>query len=102
MGRGQVQGPQARTSGTYAMVPQAERADQPDIQGTFLLLNVFFKLGCIILIIVASCVIGLGLEVEASGKSRCMENSSLGPSVRVDQICQDCETEIFGILFMVR
>ena len=34
VGRGQVQGSQARTSGTqglvYAMVPEAEHADQPD------------------------------------------------------------------------
>ena len=60
MGRGQVQGPQARTSGTqgrvYAIGPQAEHADQADMQGTFLLLHMLFKLGCIILIIVASCV----------------------------------------------
>ena len=44
MGRGQVHGSQARTSGTqgqvYAMVPEAERADQPDAQGMFLLLHV--------------------------------------------------------------
>ena len=44
MGRGQVQGSQARTSGTqgrvYAMVPEAERADQPDVQGMFLLMRV--------------------------------------------------------------
>ena len=41
-GRGHVQGSQARTSGTqgrvYAMVPEDERADQPDVQGMFLLL----------------------------------------------------------------
>ena len=39
MGRGQVQSSQARTSGTrgrvYAVVPEAEHADQPDMQGTF-------------------------------------------------------------------
>ena len=44
MGRGQVQGSQARTSGTqgrvYAMVPEAERADQPDVQGMFLIMHV--------------------------------------------------------------
>ena len=44
MGRGQVQGSQARTSGTqgrvYAMVPEAERVDQPDMQGMFLPLQV--------------------------------------------------------------
>ena len=73
IGRGQGQGSQARTSGTqgrvYVVVPQAECADQPDMQGTFLLLHVFFKLGCIIFIIVASRVIDLGLEVEASRKT---------------------------------
>ena len=41
MGRGRGQGPQAGTSGTlgrvYAVTPQAELADQPDIQGMFLL-----------------------------------------------------------------
>ena len=60
MGRGQGQGSQTRTSGTQgrvsSIVSQAERADEPDMQGTFLLLHVLFKLGCIILIIVASCV----------------------------------------------
>ena len=44
MGRGQVQGSQARTSGTqgrvYAMVLEAERAYQPDMQGMFLPLHV--------------------------------------------------------------
>ena len=72
MGRGQGKGSQARTSGTqglvYAIVPQAEHAYQPDMQGTFLLLHVLFKFGCIIFIIIASYVIDLGLEVEASGK----------------------------------
>ena len=60
MGRGRVQGPQARTSGTqeraYVVVPQAESANQPNMQGMFLLLHVLFKLGCIIRIIVASYV----------------------------------------------
>ena len=53
MGRGQGQGSQARTSGTqgcvYAVVPQAERTDQPDMQGMFLLLHfltrILFKIG---------------------------------------------------------
>ena len=43
--------------------------DQPDMQGTFLLLHVLFKFGCIIFIIVASFVMDCGLEVEASGKT---------------------------------
>ena len=41
MGRGRGRGPQAGTSGVqgrvYAITPQAESADQPVIQGTFLL-----------------------------------------------------------------
>ena len=39
MGRGQAQSSQVRTSGTqgrvYAVVPEAEHADQLDMQGTF-------------------------------------------------------------------
>ena len=69
MGQGQGEGSQAGTSGTlervYAVVPQANHADQPDMQGMFLLLHlltrVLFKFGCIIFIIVASCVIDLVL-----------------------------------------
>ena len=41
MGRGRGRGPQAGSSGVqgrvYAVTPQAESADQPVIQGTFLL-----------------------------------------------------------------
>ena len=55
------------------MVLQAEHADQPDIQGTFLLLHlltrVAFKLDALYSFIVASCVIELGLEIEASRKA---------------------------------
>ena len=51
--------------------------------------------------IIASCVIGLGLEVKASGKAIVWENSLLGSRVRVGQICQDCESEISEILLMV-
>ena len=54
MGRGQVQGSQARTSGTqgrvYAMVPEAERTDQPDAQGMFLLLHVLMGALCLFLL----------------------------------------------------
>ena len=51
--------------------------------------------------IIASCVIGFGLQVEASGKAIVWENSLLGFRVRVGQICQDCESDISGILLMV-
>ena len=54
MGRGQVQGSQARTSGTqgrvYAMVPEAERADKPDTQGMFLFLHVLIGALCLLLL----------------------------------------------------
>ena len=51
------------------MIPQVELADQYDIHGTFLLSHfltrVLFKFECIIFIfVVASCVKGLGLEIE--------------------------------------
>ena len=48
----------------------------------------------------ASCVIGLGLEVEAFREARC-GCSSLGCGVRVDMIGRDCELEISEILLMV-
>ena len=48
----------------------------------------------------ASCVIGLGLEVEAFKEAKC-GCSSLGCRVRVDRIGRDCELEIFEILLMV-
>ena len=47
----------------------------------------------------ASCVIGLGLEVEAFREAWC-GCSSLGCGVRVDMIGQDYELEIFEILLM--
>ena len=74
------------------------------MQAAFLLLHllnrVLFKFGCIIFIIISSCVIDLGLEVETSEKPL-FRNSPLRPRVRVDQICRDCESEISKILLMV-
>ena len=52
--------------------------------------HLFFVVRCI-LFIIASCVIGLDLEVEASGKAIVWENSLIGSRVRVGQICKDCE-----------
>ena len=50
----------SRTQGrVYVVVPEAEHADQPDMQGMFYTCNYF----CIMFIIVASCVIDLGLKV---------------------------------------
>ena len=48
----------------------------------------------------ASCVICLGVEVEAFREARC-GCSSLGGRVRVDRIGRDCELEISEILLMV-
>ena len=54
MGRGQVHGSQAKTSGTqgrvYTMVPETERADQPDVQGMFLFLHVLIGALCLLLL----------------------------------------------------
>ena len=52
-----------------------------------------------ILFINASCMIGLGLEVEAFGEAMC-GCSSIEPRVRVDLIGRDCELEISEILLM--
>ena len=46
-----------------------------------------------------SCVIGLGLEVEAFREV--MGNSSLGSKVRVGEMCRDRESGISVILLMV-
>ena len=59
-----------------------------------------FKLDALYSFVVASCVINLGLEVEAFRETRC-GCSSLGCRVRVDRIGRDCELEISKILLMV-
>ena len=72
MGRGRGRGPQAGTSRVqgcvYAITLQAESADQPVIQGTFLLsrlwARVLFDFGASHSFIAASVVIELSLEVE--------------------------------------
>ena len=86
----------SRTHGRiYAVVPEAEHADQPDMQVTFYTCNYF----CIMFIIVAPRVIDLGLEVEAFREM--MGNSSLGCRVRVGKMCRDRELRISVILLMV-
>ena len=63
------------------------------MQGTFLLLQlltrVAFKLDASYSLIVASCVMDLGLEVETFREAR-YGCSSLGGRVRVDRIGRDC------------
>ena len=86
------------------MVLQAKHAEQLDMQGTFLLLHlltrVAFELDASYSFINATCVTGLGLEVEAFREARC-GCSSLECRVRVDLIGRDCELEISEILLMV-
>ena len=59
-----------------------------------------FKLDASYSFINASCVIDLGLEVEAFRETRC-GCSSLECRVRVDRIGRDCELEISKILLKV-
>ena len=108
MGRGRGRGPQAGTSGVqgcvYAITPPAESADQPVIEGTFLLsrlwARVLFDSGASHSFIVASVVIELGLEVEALEKPLYV-SSPLGIKARIGMICRGCELEISGILLTV-
>ena len=95
-----LQGPKG-----VSVIPQAELADQYDIQGTFLLSHfltrVLFKFGCTIFIfVVASCVKGLVLEVEIL-ENPSYVSSPLGTRVSVDMICQGYELEISRILLTV-
>ena len=86
------------------MVLQAKHTEQPDMQGTFLLLHlltrVAFELDASYSFINTSCVTDLDLEVEAFREAMC-GCSSLGCRVRVDLIGRECELEIFEILLMV-
>ena len=108
MGRGKGRGPQAGTSGVqgrvYAITPQAESADQPVIQGTFLLARlwarVLFDYGASHSFIATSVVIELGLEVETLGEPLYV-SSPLGIRVRIRMICRGCELEISGTLLTV-
>ena len=108
MGRGRGRGPQARTSGIhwriYVVIPSAEPADQPVIQGTFLLsrlwVRVLFDSGASYSFIVATVVVELGLEVEALEEPLYV-SSPLGIRTRIGMICRGCELEISGILLIV-
>ena len=88
----------------YAIVPQAKRANHPDMQGTFLLLHlltrVLFKFGCIIFLIIAFCVIDWAWRLRPLEKLL-FWNSPLGTSVRVDWIRRNYELEISRPLFTV-
>ena len=108
MGRGRGRGPQAGTSGVqgrvYSITPQAESADQPVIQGMFLLsllwARVLFDSGASHSFIATSVVIELGLEVETSEEPLYV-SSPLGIRARIRMICRGCEMEISGTLLTV-
>ena len=108
MGRGKGRGPQAGTSGVqgrvYAVTPQVESADQPVIQGTFLLsrlwARVLFDSGASHSFIAALVVIELGLEVETLEESLYV-SSPLGIRARIGMICRGCELEISGTILTV-
>ena len=105
MGRGRGRGPHTGTSRVqghvYAVIPPTESADQPVIQGTFLLsriwVRVLFDSGALHSFIVASVVIELGLEVEALDEPMYV-SSPLGIRARIGMICRGCKLEISGIL----
>ena len=107
-GRGRGQGPQAGKSGVqghvYAITLQAESADQPIIQCTFLLsrlwARVLFDSGASHSFIAASVVIELGLEVETLEEPLYV-SSPLGIRARIGMICRGCELEISGTLLTV-
>ena len=108
VGRGRGRGPQVGTSGVqgrvYVVTPQAESADQPIIQGTFLLsrlcARVLFDSGASHSFIAASVVIELGLEVETLEEPLYV-SSPLGIRAIIGMICQGCELEILGTLLTV-
>ena len=108
MGRSRGRGPQAGTSGiqgrVYAIIPSDEQADQPVIQGTFLLsrlwVRVLFDSGASHSFIAASVVVELGLEVEALEEPLHV-SSPLGIRARIGMICRVCKLEISGILLTV-
>ena len=108
MGRGKERDPWTgtlRIQGlVYAITPPAESAEQPVIQGTFLLsriwVRVLFDFGASHSFIVASVVIELSLEVETLEEPMYV-SSSLGTRARIGMICRGCEFEISEILLTV-
>ena len=105
IGRGRGRGPHAGTSRVhgrvYAIIPPAKSADQPVIQGTFLLsrlwARVLFDSSASHSFIAASVV---GLEVETLEEPLYV-SSPLGIRARIWMICLGCELEITGTLLTV-
>ena len=108
MGRGRGRGPQARTSKVqgrvYAITSQAESAEQPVIQGTFLLPRLWARVlvdsGALHSFIATSVVIELGLEVETLEEPLYV-SSPLGIRARIGIIYHGCELEMSGTLLTV-
>ena len=88
MGRGPQAGVQGRV---YSITPPAESADQPVIEGTFLLsriwARVLFDSSASHSFIAASVVIELGLEVEVLEEPLYV-SSPLGIRARIGMICR--------------
>ena len=108
MGRGRGQVPQAGTLGiqgrVYTVTSPTKPADQPVIQGTFLLsrlwTRVLFDYGVSQSFIVASVMPELGLEVETL-EEPVYVSSPLGTRASIYLICRGYELEILGILLKV-
>ena len=88
----------------YAVTSPIKPAEQPVIQGTFLLsrlwARVLFDSGASHSFIVSSDVIELGLEVEALEEPLHV-SYLLGIRARIGMMCRGCELEISGILLTV-
>ena len=108
MSRGRGRGPQAGTSRVqgrvYSITPQAESADQPVIQGTFLLSHlwarVLFDSSALHSFIIALVVIEMGLEVETLEEPLYV-SSPLGIRARIWMICRGYELKISRTLLIV-
>ena len=108
MGRGRGRGPQAGTSEVqgcvYSITLPAESADQPVIQGTFLLsrlwARVLFDSGASHSFIAASVMIELGLEVETLEEPLYV-STPLRIRARIGMRCRGYELEISGTLLTV-
>ena len=108
MSRGRGRGPQAGTSRVqgrvYSITPQAESADQPVIQGTFLLSHlwarVLFDSSALHSFIAALVVIEMGLEVETLEEPLYV-SSPLGIRARIWMICRGYELKISRTLLIV-
>ena len=108
MGRGRGQGPQARASGiqgrVYSIIPPIAPADQPVIQGMFLLSRLWARVlldsGALHSFIAVAVVKELGLEVETL-KEPLYVSFPLGIRVSIDLVCRGCELEISKILLIV-